>query len=89
MDSYDNGNVIIPQKTYRSMAASSNRKKKFLVLAAIDEKGPVNVIATLSEDHDTACHQAEISFGWGTFAALNKNQAQKVYKNHNRHLQNW
>lgn len=71
------------------MAPVNNRKKKFAVIAILDEKDPANVLTVLSEDHDTACHQAETSSGWGTFIALNKKQAQKVYKNLKSHLQNW
>jgi len=71
------------------MTASNNRKNKFAIVTILNEKDPANVLTVLSEDHDTACHQAEVSFGWGTFIALNKKQAQKVYKNLKRHLQNW
>ena len=71
------------------MTASSNEKKKFAVITVLDEKGPANIHTVLSEDHDAACHRAEISFGRGAFIALNKNQAQKVYKNLKRYLQNW
>ena len=71
------------------MATLNDKKKKFAVIAILDEKGPANILTALSEDHDMACHQAEISFGCGTFVALNKNQAKKIYKNLKRHLQNW
>ena len=71
------------------MIASSNEKKKFVVIAVLDEKDPANIYTILSEDHDAACHQMEISFGEGAFMALDKKQAQKVYKKLNRYLQNW
>ena len=71
------------------MTASSNRKKKFAVITILDEKDPSNILTVLSEDHDAACHEAEILFGWGTLVALNKKQAQKVYKKLGHHLQNW
>ena len=71
------------------MTTSNNRKKKFAVITILDEKGPANILTVLSEDSDAACHRVEISFGGGAFIALNKNQAQKVYKNLKRHLQNW
>ena len=71
------------------MATSNNRKKKFVVIAILDEKGPANILTTLAEDHDVACHQAEISFGWGAFIALNKNQARKVCRGLKNRLQDW
>lgn len=71
------------------MTALSNGKKKFAVITILDEKGPANIHTVLSEDHDVACHQTEISSGEGAFMALNKKQAQKVYKKLKRHLQNW
>jgi len=71
------------------MTAPSNRKKKFVVLAVIDEKSPITAFATLAKTHDVACHQAEIARGWGSFIALNKNQAQQVYRDLKNCLQNW
>jgi len=89
MNGYNNGIASVPQQTYGNMTASGNRKKKFAIVTILNEKGPANVLTVLSEDHDTACHQAEVSFGYGTFIAFNKKQAQKVYKNLKSHLQNW
>ena len=71
------------------MTASSNGKRKFAVITILDEKGPANILTVLSEDHDAACHQTEISSGEGAFIALDKKQVQKVYKKLKRHLQNW
>lgn len=71
------------------MTASNNRKKKFVVLAAVDEKSPIGIHAILSENHDTACHRAEIVLGLGTFLALNKKQTRRVCANLKRYLQNW
>ena len=71
------------------MTVLRNGKKKFAVITILDEKGLANIHAVLSEDHDAACHQMEISSGGGAFMALDKKQAQKVYKKLKRHLQNW
>ena len=71
------------------MTASSNEKKKFAVITVLDEKGPANIHTVLSEDHDAACHQTEISSGEGAFIALDKKQARKAYKKLKHHLQNW
>jgi len=71
------------------MTASSAEKKKFAVITILNEKGPANIHTVLSEDHDAACHRTEISSGEGAFIALDKKQAQKVYKKLKRHLQNW
>lgn len=57
------------------MAASNNRMKKFVVLAVVEEKAPIVLHAVISEDHDAACHRAEIAYGFGNFLALNKKQA--------------
>ncbi len=71
------------------MTASSNGKKKFAVITIFDEKGPANIHAVLSEDHDAAYHQMEISSGEGAFIVLNKKQAQKACEQLKHHLQNW
>ena len=71
------------------MATPNSREKKFVVIAINDEKGLANTFTTLAEDHDVACHHAELSFGWGAFIALNKKQARKVYTDLKKYLQNW
>lgn len=71
------------------MTASNNRKKKFVVLAAVEEKAPIVLYPVISEDHDTACHRAEIEHGFGNFLALNKKQVRQVLKDLKRYLQNW
>jgi hypothetical protein len=71
------------------MITPNNRKKKHVVLIADEEKSPIGMYAILSEDHDTACHRAEIMHGFGTFLALNKQQARQVCKDLKRYLQNW
>lgn len=72
-----------------NMDTSSNRKKKFVVLAAIDEKSPIASFTTVADTHYVACHQVEITHGWGSFIALNKNQAQQVYRDLKNRLQDW
>ena len=76
-------------KHSKNIVVSSNRKKKFAVIAILDEKNPAKVFTTLAESHDVACHQVEIANGWGDFIALNKNQARNVYSGLKNHLQDW
>lgn len=71
------------------MVSSNNREKKYVVLAAVEEKAPIVLHAVISEDHDTACHRAEIEHGFGNFLALNKKQARQVLKDLKRYLQSW
>ena len=56
------------------------RKEKYIVLAQLDEKSPVEVLITQADNCDVACHQAEIAMGWGSFISLNERQARKIVK---------
>ncbi|OGW77270.1 MAG: hypothetical protein A3C51_05625 [Omnitrophica bacterium RIFCSPHIGHO2_02_FULL_46_20] len=47
------------------------------MLAAIDEKSLITAFTTLSDNHDVACHHAEIACGLGSFMTINKNQHNK------------
>ena len=62
------------------MKITSNKGKKFAVLAVTEVESSVEVWTTEAENHEEAYHQAEIANGWGTFIPLDKRQIRRIIK---------
>jgi len=60
--------------------ATENKKKKFIVIGQFDKKHKVKTFVVEAENHDIACHLAEIKYGWGTFIACDTNHASNIVK---------
>lgn len=54
--------------------------KKFIVIGQLDRKTDMEPLMVQAENHDVACHLAEIENGWGTFMAYDTNHARKIAK---------
>ena len=67
------------------MIKKGKGKSKFIVLAQLDEKSPIEILTTKAENRDVAHHQVEIANGCGTFIVLDKRQARRIFKD----LKNW
>jgi hypothetical protein len=70
------------------MRIAGNRKKKFVVIGQFDRKNTTEVFVVKAENHDVACHLAEIRNGWGTFMACDESQAMEIAKDIQKSLIN-
>jgi len=68
------------------MKAVKGKKKKFIVIGQFDGNNDAETLVVYAENHDIACHLAEIKNGWGTFMAYDENQARKITKDIQEYL---
>ncbi|MCU0666897.1 MAG: hypothetical protein MUF05_07380 [Candidatus Omnitrophica bacterium] len=71
------------------MKAIKYKKKKFVAIGQFDRKNDVEALIVKAENHEIACHLAEIKNGWGTFMACDEGQAKKIAKDIHKSLKNW
>lgn len=62
------------------------KNKDFIVIGQFDRKNKMKTFFVQAENHDVACHMAEIENGWGTFMAYDEDQARKITKDIQKYL---
>lgn len=64
------------------------KKKDFIVIGQPGIKNKMKILFVQAENHDVACHMAEIKNGAGTFMAYDESQAREITKDFQKFLNN-